>query len=368
MRPSWRTRGLLAAAGLTGLTVEIPKQATPTSEMITAFRSLGSSHVKHPLRGEAYNWLAHLDMIKYINANDYTTSLILEDDVDWDLSIKEQMKLISEAVRIFTHADEDDGEEGIYPYGEKWDILWLGHCGEPTRTETRRISFLDPTMPPLSNLTGWSTKYHEGLQEGYRVIQRAVNPVCSFGFAVTRRGAQKILKWAGKGENEAYDIRLMQGCKEKRLSCVVVNPEVMHHYVPPREFGHISNVAEGNGRASEAEEEEFERIMGNTANLVNSTRCRALFDSTCMRWDGRAWEVWSWMFGRETYVSCHGAKRMCYWKILKKKEKPRTQQWYQQFIYSTSLYYTQQPKNNWPDWGSIPGSCSHNWMNVKDTW
>lgn len=221
-------------------------------------------------------------MIKYIIAQDYDTALILEDDVDWDVSIKDQMRLLSEKVREFTYDDDGEGG-GEAPYGRKWDIFWIGHCGEPTRRDTRRIEFEDESVPPLRNYTGWAKKYVDGLKEGKRVVQRAVNPVCSFGFAVTRRGAQKILKWAGKGENEAYDIRLMQGCKQKKLSCVVVNPELMHHYVPPGEFGRISNVAEGNGRGSEAEEEEFERIMGNTANIVNSTRCRALFDSTCMR-------------------------------------------------------------------------------------
>ncbi|KUJ13305.1 uncharacterized protein LY89DRAFT_687467 [Mollisia scopiformis] len=278
-RPSWRTRGLHAAAAHTNLDLTIPNQALPTDELITAFQSLGPSSVKHPLRGEAFNWLAHLDLMKLIAAQDYTTALILEDDVDWDVSIKEQMKLLSDAVREFTYAAPE--EEG--PYGERWDVLWLGHCGEPTRRDTRRLEYFDASVPAMGNYSGWAARYHDGLSEGVRVVQRAVNPVCSFAFAVTRRGARKILKWAGKGENEAYDIRLMQGCKEKRLSCVVVNPELMHHYVPPREFGHISNVAEGNGRASEAEEEEFERIMGNTANVVNSTRCRALFDSTCMR-------------------------------------------------------------------------------------
>jgi hypothetical protein len=89
--------------------------------------------------------------------------------------------------------------------------------------------------------------------------------------------------WPGKGENEAFDIRLMQGCKEKHLSCLTINPEVMHHYVPPTEFGHISNVAEVNGRGSEAEDEKFEKVMGNTANIVHSTRCKVLFYSTCQR-------------------------------------------------------------------------------------
>ncbi|KAE8450736.1 hypothetical protein EG329_005649 [Mollisiaceae sp. DMI_Dod_QoI] len=173
MRPSWRTRGLLAAANLTNLHVSIPNPTPPTDELIAAFRSLGPPSVKHPQRGEAFSWLAHLDLIKYIIARDYDTALILEDDVDWDLSIKPQMRLVSDAVRQFTYAPEDD----VAPYGHKWDILWLGHCGEPTRKDTRRLAFPDPSVPPMRNYTGWAAKYHDGLMEGQRVVQRAVNPI-----------------------------------------------------------------------------------------------------------------------------------------------------------------------------------------------
>jgi hypothetical protein len=63
----------------------------------------------------------------------------------------------------------------------------------------------------------------------------------------------------------------------------VVNPEVINHYVPPREFGHISEVASANGAGTKAEEDDFERLMGSTPNMLQSTRCRVLFGSTCLR-------------------------------------------------------------------------------------
>jgi hypothetical protein len=278
--PSWRTRGLKAAAEHTGLDVEIPKQPLVTEEMIEAFQKLGPENVPHPLqKGEARTWLSSLDLVKYMVAADLESALILEDDVDWDISVKQQMRLVSEAVRKFTLVDSQD----LSPYGHAWDLLWVGHCGEPTHNDTRRLEFADLSAALPANYIGWSKRYMDGITPGKRSVQRGVHTVCSFGIGLSRRGAVKVLKWAGKGENEAYDIRLQQGCKSKDLSCLVVNPELMHHYVPPGEFGHISTVADANLKGSKAEEEEFEKVMGDTPNILHSARCRALFDSPCPR-------------------------------------------------------------------------------------
>ena len=123
--PSWRTRGLTAAATYSDLKIRIPIQTVPTEELIEAFRALGPSDAKHPNLGQAYNWLAHLDLVKHAIALDLDTFLILEDDADWDVSIKHQMQLISSAVREFTFVDEKDTS----PYGRSWDILWLLRLG-----------------------------------------------------------------------------------------------------------------------------------------------------------------------------------------------------------------------------------------------
>lgn len=247
-----------------------------TEELIAAFQNL--AHSEHPLRkGEARTWLHSLDLVKHMVAMDLESALFLEDDVDWDVRIKQQMRLVSDGVRTFTDAEDAS------PYGRAWDLLWIGHCGEPTRNDTRRLLYADPSAPSPEHYLGWSQKYMEGITPGKRSVQRGLNPICSFGIGLSRRGAAKVLDWAGKGQNEAYDMRLQEGCKSKDLSCLVVNPELMHHYVPPREFGHVSTVADANSEGSNAEEDDFEHVMGDTPNILQSARCRALFDSTCPR-------------------------------------------------------------------------------------
>jgi hypothetical protein len=276
--PSWRTRGLKAAAAYSGIDLEIPAQPPLTNEIIDAFKKMGPTTSPRPDgRGEVNNWLSFLDIIKYIVAQDLESALILEDDVDWDISIKNSMKLLSDAVRKFTMTDSSNRS----PYGHSWDLLWIGHCSEPTRNDTRRLMYDDPSAPDPGTYIGWARRYMEGITPGQRSIQRGQQTHCSFGIALSRRGAIKVLKYAGKGEDESFDFRMKNGCKKKDLSCLVVNPELIHHYVPPAGFGHVSTVADANERGSRVEEEEFEHIMGNTPNILRSARCKSLFDSTC---------------------------------------------------------------------------------------
>lgn len=278
--PSWRSRGLLAAANQTGLEVDFPKQPFITSEIIDAFRKMGrSSDAKaHPKKGSAQAWLAHLDVLRYGVSSNLDTFLVVEDDVDWDIRLKDQMALISDNVREFRNVEDEDDS----PYGRNWDLLWLGHCGEHTDINTKRLEFEDPTVPSVEQYLGWSKKWLSNLKPGNRAIQEGINPVCTFGYAVTSHGAQRLLDFAGKGRNEAFDIRLLDGCKNGHLNCLTVQPEVMHHYEPPAELGYTSLVRQGDGKGESKDEENFESVMGGTSNILESARCRALFDSSCL--------------------------------------------------------------------------------------
>lgn len=280
--PSWRSRGLEAAAKITNLTIEIPIQSTFTDELVSAFMDLGPQASKHPNRGSALAWLAHLDMIKYFIASDLDTAMIMEDDVDWDIAIKEQMPLISDAVRNFSHVDPSDPA----PYGRSWDVLWLGHCGEITENDTRRLEFNDTSLgrpAPWDLYSGWSKFKIDNVKEGHRVIQMAILPVCSFGYALNRENAQKVLTWAGRGADEAFDVVLSVGCREGHLNCITLNPEIMHHYQPADPHGYVSQVQAADGKGSESKEVDFESVKGQTANVVHSARCEALFHDTCMQ-------------------------------------------------------------------------------------
>jgi hypothetical protein len=279
VRPSWRSRGLLAAAEYTGLDIEVPKQPFIAPELVEAFKNIPTNTGKQPSKGSAYAWLAHLDLIKHAVRHNMETVLIVEDDVDWDVGIKGQMQLISDNIRKLSELNSTDKS----PYGNAWDVLWIGHCGERTAVDTPRIEFSDSTVPPKNTYTGWANKYMYNIDAGKRAIQVGVNPVCSFGYALTLKGAEKVLDWAGKGGNEAFDIRLLQGCQSKDLHCLVVTPEVMHHYQPPKELGYTSLVAEEDGKGVAAGEDKFEHIMGGTENIRDSARCKVLFNTTCVK-------------------------------------------------------------------------------------
>lgn len=282
--PSWRTRGLLAAAEYTGLDIEIPPQVPVAQEVADAFRRIGendSTVPAHPNPGATRAWLAHLDLIKHVVYSGYETALIVEDDVDWDVSLRtQQIALLSDAVRNFTAVPANDTS----PYGRDWDILWLGHCGEHTDPDTPRVEYVDTTTPQHADYSGWTAPDLNNFGEGRRVVQRAVGPVCTFAYALTAAGARNVLAWAGTGGvNQAFDIRLLEACQRRALRVVSVQPEIMHQYMPPNEEGYWSEVDRANGLGSSADKTNWDGIMGITENILESARCRVLFGSTCMK-------------------------------------------------------------------------------------
>jgi len=233
-----------------------------------------------PGHGSAKAWVSHLDMIKHIVASGLSTALILEDDVDWDINIKEQMSLISDNIRNLTLTPDTDQS----PFGYEWDVLWLGHCGEIVDEDSRLyIEYRDDSTIDASLYSGWSKPLGiDKIQPQHRRIQSAAVPVCSFGFAVTAIGAQKVSLALGKGADEAFDVALQHQCRHGTLRCITINPEIMHHYEPPREEGYISPVREGDGHGHSTPDNRFEHLQGATANVVKSARCRALFNMLCL--------------------------------------------------------------------------------------
>jgi hypothetical protein len=279
---SWRTRGLKAAASYTGLDVEIPDHPLITAEFVQAFSNIGDEETvaAFPAPGSALAWLSHLDLLKYIVQSGLETALIFEDDVDWDVAVKDQIRLMSDAVRNFTKVASSDPS----PYCRNWDILWIGHCGDVTTNATERVEYSDPTVLAHADYTGWSRRYNHGTwSEGHRLVQHGANPICTSAFAVTRHGAQHVLEWAGSGQDEAFDVRLAKACRSESLKVLTIQPELMHHYQPPQDAGYWSEVNAGDGKGTASDESAFESKIGTTENVPNSARCKALFDSTCVK-------------------------------------------------------------------------------------
>lgn len=200
----------------------------------------------------------------------------MEDDVDWDLSIREQMLAIAEAVRKLTNASDSK----LLPYGDSWDVLWMGLCAEtwePDLFETVYVN--DQTVCPAEDYVGLAKGAVDRLRNGQRAVFHSGAPICTFAYALTRKGAKNVLLDVGAAKDEAFDISLMNGCRERDLRCISVLPELFRHYIPSDKVGSTSLVNPGEG---DNDVIEIEKEMGHTENIVNSARCHALWGQPCL--------------------------------------------------------------------------------------
>ncbi|KAL3470362.1 hypothetical protein BJX99DRAFT_239660 [Aspergillus californicus] len=271
---SWRTMGLQAAARLTGLTIQIPPQPPNRPEIVDAFAGLGDEGARHPNHGSAQAWVAHLDLIKHVVQSDLETALIVEDDVDWDVSIREQMVAVADAVRQLTKTAKSDKS----PYGHSWDVLWLGLCAETWEPSFETVLIDDQTVCPADMYVGLAKAPVDRLPGGQRAVFYSGAPICTFAYALTQEGARNVLLDVGAGKDEAFDIALMNGCRERNLTCISVLPELFRHYIPSENFGTGSLVNSGDSDGNTEPEEE----MGHTENILESARCHALWGKPCL--------------------------------------------------------------------------------------
>ncbi|KAK5071705.1 hypothetical protein LTR64_004516 [Lithohypha guttulata] len=281
-RPSWRTRGLDSAGRSVGLQFTYPTQAKNPADLVTAFSEIGKSSGKTaPARGSATAWLYHIDLLKYFIMSGLESALIVEDDVDFDMKLKDQIRLASDNIRAYTEVPVTDSSA----YGTNWDILWLGHCGTAMEPNNPGQRYLDESRCKTELYSGWSKHFlRDHLEEGHRIVQWAGSmTICTFGYGVHKHSAQKILNIVASGADEAFDVALSHACGTGALRCLVVNPQIMNHYEPPKDTGYLSPVHVGDGQGESADESRFEKSMGTTGNIMNSARCQTLFGQTCMR-------------------------------------------------------------------------------------
>ena len=218
-----------------------------------------------------------------------TSALILEDDLDWDIRIRKSLQKVALASQKLTqplrwgrswslsdmHAYDPDEESGmlhalnihtapstvrprISPYGDNWDILWLGHTGGdmPVDWQSARAN-LD--RPPRSLLTlyipGDDTvpsprhlKRHpfadtiDRFGEVFPPHTRVVHEARAFGgaqaYAVSQRGARRLLLQFGvETLTDMWDVCMRDFCEGVfddgnggRPVCVATNPPLMSQY------------------------------------------------------------------------------------------------------------------------------------------
>jgi len=138
--------------------------------------------------------------------------------VDWDVRLKHQLEEIAGGTRSilsrlptrFSPRSSPNSLPPDSPYGNGWDVLWLGHCGEhfaeemeenkglagddPARIamSLKHIMTNDVTVPPADRLTGGAIDF-KAHPEFTRWVHVTAAPICTFAYALSQNGARRVL-------------------------------------------------------------------------------------------------------------------------------------------------------------------------------
>jgi hypothetical protein len=140
-------------------------------------------------------------------------------------------------------------------YGDPalWDLIYMGHCGDYLNsledgvgvghhgpqdlTGLPYIAYKDVWLPDRTELHPFTASFLTALEipEKTRVIHSSRFPLCTFAYAVTRASAARLVdelaspKTGQVSEKSAFDIIILEACRDKHFQCWTVNPELFHH-------------------------------------------------------------------------------------------------------------------------------------------
>ncbi|RYP60825.1 hypothetical protein DL771_010357 [Monosporascus sp. 5C6A] len=240
-------------------------------------------------------------------------ALIVEDDMDWDTRLKSQLPMIAQGARQPFPAPRPHPPPS--PYGWGWDLLWLGHCGEvfpdlldenkgnPTedygiRYMSRKFTVLDdPTVPDLDKVTGLIDFRTELPHTRWVHIMGA--PICTFAYALSNRGARKVLfdlsvnHLTGPLDNALAGLcrRVVSsygtldpdeaGDRGLDTKCTSVTPPIFFHHKakgPVNADSDIQTVAGGEIREHGTTENIVWSARGNLRNMIMGTEMESQYD------------------------------------------------------------------------------------------
>ncbi|KAF2182018.1 glycosyltransferase family 25 protein [Zopfia rhizophila CBS 207.26] len=298
---SSRRHSLLQAANVTDIDLTIPLQPKWTDEDVEKFRDGGENKAT---RGSILAWMGHHNALRWFLDSSLETALFLEDDVDWDIRLRSvQIPLAATAARSllppaksFSPFAKTDANHTQY-WGDptSWDLLYLGHCGDYFNEVTYdglkqtqhpddladlpHALYNDPSLPVKSDLHPFTASLFDALKipDHTRAFHRSKFPLCTFGYAVSRAAAERLLtdlappKLQPKGPT-AFDVAILHACSQGAktpsptprknphphpdpklrtkyaspgLRCWTLNSELFHHMPGDSEIAQITEATGG---------------------------------------------------------------------------------------------------------------------------
>ena len=164
--------------------------------------------------------------------------------MDWDMRIKQIMVGVGQGTKAvadwpFDHDGPPQPSETPRhtrdmsiprpsPYGNKWDLIWLGHCGSAANGDGRIFAFNDTSAPDKEHAWVYGPHPTDDQREpGTRIVYHLKETVCTTAYAISNSGARKMER-AFKEANAPVDTKMWDTCAhDHHLSCLGVFPQVI---------------------------------------------------------------------------------------------------------------------------------------------
>lgn len=153
------------------------------------------------------------------------------------------------------------------PYGDGWDLLWLGHCASAIDKDDRRRFVIknDPTVTPPKHRTNFGLVPDMSRYDNTtRIMFANKGGVCLYAYALSYRGAQKVLSHLSMSLYASpVDFGISDMCKRKNFKCVGIFPQIVDCHRGPGNSTKDSDISRAPAVV---------RTRGFSYNIVHSTR------------------------------------------------------------------------------------------------
>ena len=156
-----------------------------------------------------------------------SSALLMSGDAAWDARIRSQLVGFRVAAKSIANDSANFSlQDG--PYGNDWDLLWLGHCGkisEGFSTATNNATKV-PHASAWTTSEGHPLEYPHASTDICLTSDLPIGKLCLSSYAVSDRGAAKLLRLAEywKGPMAQY---LMERCQDGDVKCIIQWPQIM---------------------------------------------------------------------------------------------------------------------------------------------
>ncbi|MCJ1394597.1 hypothetical protein MMC18_007477 [Xylographa bjoerkii] len=194
------------------------------------------------------SWRAHMNAIRGVVEQNLSSALILEDDADWDIRIKSQLLDFAKGSRYLLN--QPPTQQTHSPYGDGWDILWLGFCHDIIPENDPRTYLIDNdvSIPQPDKMYFNNPELFSHYPNHTRIVHMVGSPICTFGYAVSFQGARKILYALSVKELRGiFDNALSWWCTDHGQDsvCIDAHPSYFYQHRAAGASGKNSDINEG---------------------------------------------------------------------------------------------------------------------------